>query len=116
MRVVDYKTSLASFKPEALEAGAHIQAGVYAAAVVHALKMGKKCDGLYWGINDKKVQGYVSYDSEKDEAVPNIDHLNRFTAGIRDAAFKAEPAGGDCPDHCPAAPWCRKFVRRQKYG
>ena len=116
MRVVDYKTSLASFKKEAMDAGAHIQAGVYAAAVVHALHMGTECEGLYWGINDKAVRGYVKYDSEKDEEIPNIEFLNKFTAGIRDASFNAEPAGGDCPDYCPAAGWCRKYVRRQKYG
>ena len=116
MRVVDYKTSLASFKKEAMDAGAHIQAGVYAAAVVHALHMGTECEGMYWGINDKAVRGYVKYDSEKGEEIPNIEFLNKFTAGIRDASFNAEPAGGDCPDYCPAAGWCKKYVRRQKYG
>ncbi|MBR6089024.1 MAG: exodeoxyribonuclease V subunit gamma [Anaerolineaceae bacterium] len=116
MRVVDYKTGLSGFKKEALDAGAHIQAGVYAAAVVHALHMGTRCDGLYWGINDRSVKGYITYNSEKDEKIPNIEFLNKFAAGIRDGAFPAEPAGGDCPDYCPAAPWCRKFVRRQKYG
>ena len=115
MRVVDYKTSLSSFKKEALEAGAHIQAGVYAAAVVHALHMGTVCEGLYWGINDKSVKGYVKYDSGKGDAVPNLEFLNKFTAGIRDASFNAEPAGGDCPDYCPAALWCKKYVRRNKY-
>ena len=116
MRVVDYKTSFSSFNSKIPAAGYHIQAGIYAAAVIHAMKLGTKCEGMYWSINDKSVREYVMYDSEEDGNIPNLEYLNQFTAGIRDASFKAESAGGDCPDYCPAAPWCRKYVRREYYG
>lgn len=116
MRVVDYKTSFSSFNSKVPAAGYHIQAGIYAAAVIHAMKLGTKCEGMYWSINDKSVREYVMYDSEEDGDIPNLEYLNQFTAGIRDASFKAESAGGDCPDYCPAAPWCRKYVRREYYG
>lgn len=116
MRVVDYKTSFGSFKPEALKEGSHIQAGVYAAAVVHALGLGSKCEGMYWSINDQSVREYVLYDPEQNTEIPNIEFLNRFAAGIRDASYPAKPAGGDCPDYCPAAGWCRKFARRKYHG
>jgi hypothetical protein len=56
------------------------------------------------------------YDPQNDQKFPNIEFLNRFAEGIRDAAYPADPAGGTCPDYCPAAPWCRKYVRRQFYG
>ncbi len=116
MRVVDYKTSFAGFKSEALKEGAHIQAGVYAAAVVHALRMGTKCEGVYWSINDKRTSEFVRYDSESGEEIPNMEFLNKFAAGIREASYHAKPAGADCPDYCPAAGWCKKFVRRKIYG
>lgn len=116
LRVVDYKTGAAGFSKEEIAAGSHIQAGVYAAAVVHALRMGPKCEGMYWSINNKSVKEYMVYDSEKDEQLPKIEFLNRFTEGIRDASFPADPAGGTCPDYCPAASWCRKYVGRNYYG
>ena len=116
LRVVDYKTGLPSFSKAELEAGSHIQAGVYAAAVVHALRLGPKCEGMYWSINYGSVKGYMLYDPQNDQKFPNIEFLNRFAEGIRDAAYPADPAGGTCPDYCPAAPWCRKYVRRQFYG
>ena len=116
LRVVDYKTGASGFGKEEIAAGSHIQAGVYAAAVVHALRMGPKCEGMYWSINNKSVKEYMMYDSQKDEKFPNIEFLNRFTEGIRDAAYPADPAGGSCPDYCPAAAWCRKYVRREFYG
>ncbi len=116
LRVVDYKTGASGFGKEEIKAGSHIQAGVYAAAVVHALHMGTKCEGMYWSINNKSVKEYLIYDTEEDETIPNIEFLNRFTEGIRDAAFPAMPAGGTCPDYCPAAGWCRKFARREFYG
>ena len=116
LRVVDYKTGSSGFTTEELEAGSHIQAGVYAAAAVHALKLGTKCEGMYWSINDKSVKHPSVYDAEKDEALPNIQFLNKFAAGMRDAEFPAECAGKSCPDYCPAASWCRKYVRREKYG
>ena len=116
MRVVDYKTSFGSFKTEALKEGSHIQAGIYAAAVVHALELGSRCEGMYWSINDQSVREYVMYDPEQNSEIPNIEFLNRFAAGIRDASYPAKPAGGDCPDYCPAAGWCRKFARRKYHG
>ena len=116
LRVVDYKTGLSGFGKEEIEAGAHIQAGVYAAAVVHALQLGTKCEGLYWSINYKTVKEYTMYDSETQETIPNIEFLNKFAEGIRDASYPAESAGGTCPDYCPAAGWCKKYVRREFYG
>lgn len=115
IRVVDYKTGSSGFGKDELAAGSHIQAGVYAAAAVHALKLGTKSEGMYWSINDKSVKHPIEYDSEKDESVPNLSFLNKFAAGIRDADFPAEPAGGSCPDYCPAAAWCRRYSRRKKY-
>ena len=116
LRVVDYKTGVSGFSKEEIAAGSHIQAGVYAAAVVHALRMGPICEGMYWSINNKSVREYMVYDSQKDEKFPNIEFLNRFSEGIRDAAYPANPAGGSCPDYCPAAGWCKKYVRREFYG
>ena len=116
LRVVDYKTGASGFSKEEIAAGSHIQAGVYAAAVVHALRMGPKCEGMYWSINNKSVREYMVYDSQNDEKFPNIEFLNRFSEGIRDAAYPADPAGGSCPDYCPAAPWCKRYVRREFYG
>ena len=116
LRVVDYKTGASGFSKEEIAVGSHIQAGVYAAAVVHALKMGPECEGMYWSINNKSVKEYMVYDSRQDEEFPNIEFLNRFSEGIRDAAYPANPAGGSCPDYCPAAPWCKRYVRREFYG
>ena len=115
LRVVDYKTGDSGFSAEELAAGSHIQAGVYAAAVVHALQKGRKCEVMYWSINKKKVLECFLYDSEKTDAIPNIEFLNKFAEGIRDAAFPAEPAGKSCPDYCPAAAWCRKYMKRTTY-
>ncbi len=116
LRVVDYKTGDTRFGEKDLAAGSHIQAGVYAAAAVHALKLGTKCEGIYWIINKKSVKHSSAYDAEKDENLPNIEFLNKFAAGMRDAEFPAECAGDTCPEYCPAASWCRKYVKREIYG
>lgn len=109
LRVVDYKTSGKNFKQEFLDAGSHIQAGVYAAAAVRALKYGKDCIGTYWEINGKKAHLTAEYHTD-DEQVPYSELLESFVRGISDASYPAYQAFENCPSYCPAAGWCRRFT------
>ena len=115
LRVVDYKTGQAGFTDAELEKGSHIQAGVYAAAAVLALRKGTHCEGMYWSVNRRKSWQTAEYDIN-DEKIPGIDFLERFAEGIKNASYPALQSGKSCPDYCPGAAWCRKFVRTEKYG
>ena len=115
LRVVDYKTGQTGFTSAELEKGSHIQAGVYAAAAVLALQKGTHCEGMYWSVNSRKSWKTAEYDIN-DEKIPGIDFLERFAEGIQTASYPAMQSGKGCPDYCPGASWCRKYVRTEKYG
>ena len=115
LRVVDYKTGQTGFSPAELEKGSHIQAGVYAAAAVLALQKGTHCEGMYWSVNSRKSWKTEEYDVN-DEEIPGISFLERFAEGIQTASYPALQSGKSCPDYCPGASWCRKYVRTEKYG
>ena len=115
LRVVDYKTGQTGFAAAELEKGSHIQAGVYAAAAVLALHKGTHCEGMYWSVNSRKSWKTAEYDVN-DEEIPGIGFLERFAEGIRTASYPALQSGKSCPDYCPGASWCRKYVRTENYG
>ena len=52
---------------------------------------------------------------EAEESL-NLRESRRFRACWRTAAYPANPAGGSCPDYCPAAGWCKRYVRSEFYG
>ena len=114
LRVVDYKTGQTGFTSSELEKGSHIQAGVYAAAAVLALQKGTHCEGMYWSVNSRKSWKTAEYDVN-DEEIPGVEFLKKFAEGIQTASYPALQSGKSCPDYCPGASWCRRFVRTEKY-
>lgn len=109
LRVVDYKTGSSGFSTKDLASGSHIQAGIYAAAAVNALKFGTECIGTYWLINGKKAFETAQYNAD-DENIPGIDFIEHFLEGVSQADYPAVQAFTSCPDYCPAAGWCRRRI------
>ena len=75
-------------------------------------------DGLWDGNGEIFYSDGDHYkgDFREHELEPGIDFLERFAEGIKNASYPALQSGKSCPDYCPGAAWCRKFVRTEKYG
>jgi ATP-dependent helicase/DNAse subunit B len=115
LRVVDYKSGHTPIAARDLDEGKRIQLALYALAARDALGLGEPAAGMYWHIGSaqpsrlqlEKAEGGIEGGMETA-----VVYALSYAEAIRQGDFAPEPPAGGCPDYCPAADFCWRYVSR----
>lgn len=117
LRVIDYKTGSTHLDGKSLSKGYRLQLPIYALAARDALHLGNPVDGFYWKIlaaeaGSLKLSKFSRQDEQGIEVAFEVlfEHLVRILQGVRAAEFPPKKPDGGCPEYCPAAQWCWRYV------
>ena len=122
VRIIDYKTAGPSlYGAAALVQGKKLQLPLYALAARDALGLGEVADGFYWHVQHAEASSLALArfkDPETGRAGPAAAierasaHAWEAVRGVRGGRFAPHPPDEGCPDYCPAAAFCWRYVRR----
>ena len=115
LRVIDYKASGTSIRPQHLAEGRRLQLPVYALAARDALGLGQIGSGFYWHIqkaerSSLRLEDYPGGIEAAFETAAH--HVFAHVRSIRAGQFPPVPPAEGCPDYCPATGFCWRYSPR----
>lgn len=116
LRLIDYKSSGTPITRRDLEEGHKLQLPLYAAAARQLFKRQTVSSGFYWHLGSAKPSSLKleTYEGGADAAIEAaVEHIGNFVTAIRAGQFVPQPPDGGCPDYCPAANVCWRYVSRK---